>query len=209
MSETTRIVVVDDHPIVVDGLTTVLSTEADFEIVATGNSGPEAVGLVEQYRPDVLLLDLEMPGGGGVEAISQIQERAPEVRIIVFTAFDRDEQIVGALKAGANGFLLKGSPRHELFQTIRVVARGGSLIEPAVTSKLLRKVRGVGDDLTPQEVKVLNLVAEGRTNRDIGKELFITERTVKFHVSSILSKLGASNRTEAVAISRDRGLLST
>jgi DNA-binding NarL/FixJ family response regulator len=190
-----------------DGLKAVLGTQTDLEVVGEAGTGTEAVSFARQLRPDVAILDLEMPELSGVGAIPQIREVSPLTRVLVFTAFDRDEQILGALRAGAAGYLLKGAPREEVFRAIRVVHAGGSLIEPLLASTLLRTVRGEPEVLTDRERDVLDLVAQGYTNQRIGRALFISERTVKFHVSSILTKLGAANRTEAAAVARERGLL--
>jgi DNA-binding NarL/FixJ family response regulator len=211
MAETIRILVADDHPIVRDGLIAILGTQPDFEVVGKAGSGKEAIQAVEALKPDVLLLDLEMPEMDGVEALRHLRESDSAVRAIVFTAFDTDERIVGAVQAGAQGYLLKGVPREEIFNAIRVVHAGGSLLQPVVASKLLRQViqdRGEHPDaLTPREQNVLQLLAQGLQNKEIATELVITERTVKFYVSSILSKLGAGNRTEAVTIAVQRGLV--
>ncbi len=207
MSDSIRILVADDHPVVREGLVTMLSTAPEFDVIGQVGTGDEAIREAARLEPDLLLLDLEMPGPGGVEVILRVRDEAPDVRIVVFTAFDRDEQIVGAIEAGAEGYLLKGTPREDVFRAIRVVHQGGSLIEPMVASKLLRRVREEPNPLTPREVEVLDLVAEGRSNKAIAKALFVSERTFKFHVSQILSKLGASNRTEAAALARERGLL--
>jgi DNA-binding NarL/FixJ family response regulator len=203
-----RILVADDHPVVRDGLAAMLGTQGDFEIVGTATSGVEAVERAAAFKPDIVLMDLEMAGrDDGVAAIGRLAEEAPESRVLVFTAFDRDEQIIGAIKAGARGYLLKGAPRDEVFRAIRAVHAGGSLVEPVVASKLLRRVRENEDAVTPREVEVLRLLARGLPNKAIARELGVTERTVKFHVGSLIGKLDASNRTQAVAHARARGLL--
>jgi DNA-binding NarL/FixJ family response regulator len=210
MTTPIRILVVDDHPIVRDGLIAILGTQPDFQVIGKAGTGVEAVQLSEQLRPDVLLLDLEMPEMDGVEALRRLRESGSPVRAIVFTAFDTDERIVGAVQAGAQGYLLKGAPREEIFTAIRVVHAGGSLLQPVVASKLLRQVShndNNSEELTPRESRVLQLLAQGLQNKEIAAELVITERTVKFYVSSILSKLGAGNRTEAVTIAVQRGLV--
>ncbi len=213
MNETIAILVVDDHPIVRDGLEAILSTQPDFQISGAAASGEEALTLFEKQRPDVVLLDLEMPGMDGVEVIRQLRKRSPGVRIVVFTAFDTDERILSALQAGAKGYLLKGAPRSELFEAIRVVHQGGSLLQPVVASRLLNQIAEPDSDtfpleeLTPREKDALMLLAQGKQNKEIAAELHITERTVKFHISSILAKLGAGNRTEAVRIAVQQGLV--
>lgn len=213
MNTTIRILVADDHPIVRDGLIATLSTQDDFRIVGEAATGKETVQQATALQPDVVLLDLEMPEMDGVEAIRRLRETQPDVRVIVFTAFDTDERILGALRAGAKGYLLKGAPRREIFHAVRVVHAGGSLLQPIVASKLLRQVShepatilGV-ETLTPRELEVLRLLAKGLENKEIAGELIITQRTVKYHVSSILGKLGAGNRTEAVAIAAQQGLI--
>lgn len=214
MTNPIRILVADDHPVVRDGLVAILGTQADFQVVGEATNGLDAVQQARRLMPDVILLDLEMPQLDGVEALRQIREATPTVQAIVFTAFDTDERIVSAVKAGAQGYLLKGAPREELFRAIRVVSEGGSLLQPIVASKLLRHMSRRRDDpttveeLTEREMEVLRLLGQGRTNKEIAGELFITERTAKFHVSSILGKLGAGNRTEAVTIAAQRGLVN-
>ena len=222
-----RILLADDHPIVREGLRAVLETQADFEVVAEAASGDEAVRLGLQVQPDILLLDLEMPIMDGVEAIRRLRQQRPSSRIIVFTAFDNDERIIHAVQAGANGYLLKGAPREEIFNAIRITMEGGSLLQPVVASKLLRHVghqpaivpQNVPpphflssappfEALTERELEVLNLLAQGMPNKEIAAQLVISERTAKFHVSSIMGKLGATNRTEAVALAAQKGLIT-
>jgi len=210
-----RILIADDHPVVQDGLVAVLSTQPDFEIVGRAVNGVEVLRMVEIHNPDIVLLDLEMPEMDGIEALQHLRVDHPQVKAIAFTAFDTDERIVGAVKAGAKGYLLKGAPSQELFEAIRVVSAGGSLLQPVVASKLIERVRGEGEQrqegfakLTEREMDVMNLLAQGKTNKEIAVELVISERTVKFHVSSILGKLGAGNRTEAVTIAARKGLVT-
>lgn len=201
-----RIVVVDDHPVVRDGLIAMLNTQSDFEVVEEAGDGAEALQKVAKHNPDVLLLDLEMPGVDGIETLRRLQEEKVQVRVIVFTVFDTDERIVSAMQAGAKGYLLKGAPRDEVFRAVRVVNEGGSLLEPLVASKLLDSVNNP-DALTARQKEVLKLMATGLLNKEIADQLDIAERTVKFHVSEILAKLGAGNRTEAVAVATRKGLI--
>jgi DNA-binding NarL/FixJ family response regulator len=211
MTPPIHIIVADDHPIVRDGLIAILGTQADFEIVGKADDGAEALAQVQTLQPDVLLLDLEMPTLDGVEALRRLKEAGSPTRVIVFTAFDTDDRIVAAVQNGAQGYLLKGAPRDDIFNAIRVVHAGGSLLHPVVASKLMRRVQS-GDEsnteaFTPRETEVLHLMAQGLQNKEIAIRLVITERTVKFYVSAILSKLGAGNRTEAVTIAAARGLV--
>jgi DNA-binding NarL/FixJ family response regulator len=205
-----RVLVADDHPMLREGLTAVLGTQPDFEVIGEAADGSEVVQLAETLRPDVILLDLEMPTVDGVAALEGLRDAGSEARTIIFTAYDTDERILRSLRAGARGYLLKGASRAEIFDAIRTVHSGGSLLGPAVTSRLLDHIEQ-GDErpdgLTPRELEVLTLLARGLKNAEIASELFISERTVKFHVSSILAKLGAETRTEAVRIAARRGLV--
>lgn len=207
--ETIRILLADDHPVVRDGLAAMLGTQPDFQVIGEAGTGAEAVAEAARLRPDVVLMDLEMPSLDGIEAIRRLRAADPAIQVVVLTAFDTDERILGALQAGAQGYLLKGAPRAEIFAAIRAVSAGGALIPPVVASKLLRQVRATEgtDALTAREREVLGLVAAGLANREIAARLSISERTVKFHVSALLSKLGAKNRTQAVRLARDRGLI--
>lgn len=201
-----RLLVADDHPIVRDGLISVLGTQADFAVVGEAGDGAEALRLARTLRPDVILLDLEMPEMDGAEVLRRLAAAGEQARALVFTAFDTDERIIAAVQAGAQGYLLKGAPREELFNAIRVVHAGGSTLQPVIASRLLRRM-GAGEQVTPREREVLALVAQGLANKEIGARLVITERTVKFHVSSLMGKLGAGNRTELVAVAQRLGLL--
>jgi NarL family two-component system response regulator LiaR len=218
-----HILLADDHPIVREGLHAVLETQTDFEVIAECASGDEALRLSSTLYPDILLLDLEMPIMDGVETIRRLRQLPRAPRVIVFTAFDNDERIIHAIQAGADGYLLKGAPREEIFNAIRITMQGGSLLQPVVASKLLRHVgqqqlprtppRDVApvppmESLTERELEVLRLLAQGMPNKEIAAHLVISERTAKFHVSSIMGKLGATNRTEAVSLAAQRGLIT-
>ena len=207
-----RILVVDDHPVVRAGLVMMLGTQADMEVVGEASDGQEAVMKVAALTPDVVLMDLEMPGLDGVAAIQHIHEAHGDVRILVLTAYDTDERILQAVQAGARGYLLKGVPRDEIFQAVRIVHSGGSLLQPAVATKLLNRVgdllRGEREEsLTERELQVLELMAKGYRNKEIAKELFITERTVKFHANILFQKLNVDSRTEAVSQALQRGII--
>jgi DNA-binding NarL/FixJ family response regulator len=208
-----RILVADDHPVVRDGLVAMLDTQPDFSVVGQAATGTEVVRQATALQPDVVLLDLEMPELDGVQALHQLRANRSPARVIVFTAFDTDDRIVGAVRAGAAGYLLKGAPRDELFRAIRLVSEGGSLLQPVVASKLMQHVSQQGappalpEPLTEREMEVLKCLAQGRSNKEIAAQLAISERTVKFHMSSILGKLNASNRTEALTIAAQHGLI--
>jgi two-component system, NarL family, response regulator LiaR len=211
-----RILLADDHPIVREGLRALLETQSDFDVIAECVNGEEALRLNAALHPDMLLLDLEMPVLDGVETIRRLRQTSHIPRIIVFTAFDNDERIIHAIQSGADGYLLKEAPREEIFKAIRVTMEGGSLLQPIVASKLLRHVGRPSqqsnavsvDELTERELEVLRLLAQGMPNKEIAAQLVISERTAKFHVSSIMGKLGATNRTEAVALAAQRGLIT-
>jgi DNA-binding NarL/FixJ family response regulator len=203
------VLVVDDHVIVRQGLRGMLAAEPDLDVVGEAGSGPEAVALVAARAPDVVLMDLRMPGGDGVAATRAITEQHPGTRVVVLTTYDTDADILRAVEAGAAGYLLKDCSQAELTSAIRAAARGETVLTPSVAARLVSRMRGPQPDaLSPREVQVLGLVAVGRTNAEIGRELHITEATVKTHLLRAFTKLDVSDRTAAVTVARDRGLLS-
>jgi DNA-binding NarL/FixJ family response regulator len=208
---TIRILLADDHPIVREGLAAVLSTQPEFEIVGQANDGAEAVDLASALKPDIVVLDLAMPQLDGVQALRAMRAENKDIKALVFTASETDDRIIGAVQAGAQGYLLKGAPREELFSAIRVIAKGGSLLSPVVAARLLERMTGatppLAEQLTEREQEVLQLVAQGLQNKEIAAKLGIRERTAKFHVSTILGKLGAANRVEAVRLAVQQGLV--
>lgn len=213
MADVTRILIVDDHPTLREGLRAILDTQEDFEVAGEAANGEEAVVKAESLRPDVVLMDLEMPMLDGVEATRRIHERLPALPVIVLTAFDTDDRIIGAVEAGAQGYLLKGATRDEIFRAIRVTRQGGTLLQPAIASKLLRHVNTPRaahgpETLSPREREVLSLLVDGLMNKEIARRLTVSERTVKFHVASILSKLGVPNRAAAVRVALEQRLVT-
>jgi two-component system NarL family response regulator len=200
-----RIIVVDDQAVVRQGFVALINTVADMEVIAEGTNGREAVELYRRHRPDVLLTDLRMPVMGGVEAIGVIKREWPEARVIVLTAFDGDEDIYRSLQAGAQGYLLKDMFFEELESAIRTVHAGGRRIPGVVAERLAERVGG--SDLTGRELEVLRLIVAGRSNKEIGAALKISEATVKSHVNSILGKLGVNDRTQAATTALQRGLV--
>ena len=207
-----RVLVVDDHPIVRQGLVATLEDEAEFEVVGSVGSAEEALALVERLRPSVTLLDLELPGMDGVAALPELLGVSPDTRVIVFTAYDTDERVFGAIRAGARGYLLKGASTEEIARAVRTVHGGGSHLEPRDAARLLAEVSGGGPRrgaglLSEGERGIIRLVAAGLSNKEIARSLGIAERTVKFHITSLFNKLGADNRAQAVAVATQRGLL--
>lgn len=200
-----RVMIADDHPVVRQGLSTILDFERDLTVVAQAKNGREAVELFRQERPNVALIDLKMPEMDGVEAITAIWQEFPGAAILVLTTYDRDEDIYRSLRAGAKGYLLKDAPPHELADAIRAVHHGQRHLPAPIAQKLAGRV--LYEELTDRELDVLRLIAEGKSNREIGADLFITEGTVKAHVNNILSKLAVKDRTQAVTTALKRGLV--
>jgi DNA-binding NarL/FixJ family response regulator len=203
------VLVVDDHVIVRHGLRGMLAAEPDLDVVGEAGSGPEAVAMVGLHSPDVVLMDLRMPGGDGVAATASITKEHSGTRVVVLTTYDTDADILRAVEAGAAGYLLKDCSQAELTSAIRAAARGETVLTPSVAARLVNRMRGPQpESLSPREVQVLGLVAVGRTNAEIGRALHITEATVKTHLLRTFAKLDVSDRTAAVTVARDRGLLS-
>ncbi len=210
MTDMIRLFVVDDHPIVRQGLVAVLEDESDFAVVGAFPSAEAALAALTSAEPDVILLDLELSGMDGVTAITPLLAARPATRILVFTAYDTSERVFAAIQAGAKGYLLKGAPVEEITRAIRTVHDGESYLASRVATTLLAEVRAPrrgGGRLSERERAVLRLVATGLTSKQIARELAITERTVQFHVTGLLNKLGADSRAQAVAIAAERGLL--
>ena len=202
-----RVAIVDDHPIVRDGVVANLRAADEIEVVATGASADDALVLAGAQRPDVLILDLELGGRSGLDVIPEIKAASPVTAIVVFSAYAGEERVASAFERGADSYVLKGTSSDELVAVVRAAAAGKPLIPGEIAAQLARAVRQPRRDrLTEREREILGLLAAGLSNRAIGERLGITERTVKFHVGEILARLGASNRAQAVAIAKARGL---
>jgi two-component system, NarL family, response regulator len=200
-----RAVIADDHPIVREGLRALVNSQQDMEVVGEAANGLQAVEQFLLHLPDILLLDLRMPEMNAIEAIQAILEKAPEARIIVLSTYNLDEDIYRSLKAGAKAYLLKDSPREQLLESIRSVHTGLVSISPSIGVQLAARLRGPG--LTDREVDITRLVVAGKTNKEIGASLKITEGTVKVHISHVLKKLGAGGRADAIRIALERGIV--
>ena len=200
-----RILIAEDHTVVRDGLVAIIKQQPDMDVVAEAGGGEQAVELWKAHRPDVTLMDLRMPGLEGVDAIYAIRAVDPNARIVVLTTFDGDEDIYRGMRAGAKSYLLKDVRREELFQCIREVHAGKTVIPAAVAAKLAERLPA--EQLSPRELEVLRLLAEGKPNKLIGAALSITEVTVKSHVQALFRKLNVLSRTEAIAVANRRGLL--
>jgi DNA-binding NarL/FixJ family response regulator len=205
------VLVVDDHPVVRSGLVSLLAVEADLHVVGEAADGAEALAGVATLSPDVVLMDLRMPGMDGADATARIVTDHPGTRVLVLTTFDTDDDILRAVEAGASGYLLKDTPREELVAAIRAAARGETVLAPPVAARLMGRMRGAGaggaDQLTPREVEVLAAVGRGLSNGEIGRELFIGEATVKTHLLRVFQKLAVDDRTRAVTVAIERGIL--
>ena len=199
-----RVALVDDHALVRLGLMTLINDRADMEVVGEASSAPEALRLLERLRPDVVLMDIRMPGGGGIETTQQVRERFPETKVIILTSFADDQLILRAIQAGAAGYVLKEADNEELLRGIVAVAEGKALLDPATTARLISQMRALGKkadedafrDLSEREMAVLAEVSRGKTNAEIARVLSLSEKTVRNHVSTILEKLHLNNRVE-------------
>lgn len=211
-----RLLIADDHLIIRQGLRLILETEDDFEIVAEAADGAEAVQLCSESNPDVVLMDLRMPGMDGLTAIEKLREQQPEIAVVILTTFNEDELMLRGLRAGARGYLLKDTERAALFDTIRAAARGETLLKPEIMAKVLalasgRVKAGVGSsatvELTEREMEVLTAVAKGERSKEVAYQLGISERTVKAHLASIYEKLGVDSRAAAISVAMQKGIL--
>ncbi|HEY3507132.1 MAG TPA: response regulator transcription factor [Actinocatenispora sp.] len=201
-----RVLIVDDHPVVREGLRGILGAEGGIVVVGEAGSATEAVAAARAHEPDVVLMDLRMPDGDGVQATVAVLAQVPRCRVVVLTTYENDADILRAVEAGATGYLLKDAGRGELAKAIRAAARGETVLAPSVAAKLVSRMRSpVG--LTAREMEVLRLVGAGRTNAEIGRALYISEATVKTHLLRTFGKLGVSDRTAAVTVALERGIL--
>lgn len=215
-TEVIRVVLADDHTVVRKGIRDFLEEEDDIQVVAEATTGAEAVALTLEHRPEVAVLDIQMPEMTGIEAARQIKAKIPEVQVLVLTAYDDDPYIFAMLQAGASGYVLKNAPSEELVRAVRTVAAGGSALDPTVTAKVMAQLssgkplgaQAVIEKLTQRELDVLRLAARGHTNRAIGLELGISDRTVQGHLANIFGKLGVATRTEAVLLAMKQGWIT-
>ena len=203
-----KILIADDHPVVRDGLRAMLATQPDMELVGEAATGTEAVERTRALRPDVVLMDLQLPELDGPAAIAALRDQAPQVRALVLTTFGSDADITRAIDAGATGYLLKDAPRERLFEAIRAAARGESVLSPTVATRVLGRMRAPAEEaLSPRELEILAAVARGLSNRAIGRQLYVSEATVKTHLLRIYAKLGVDDRTAAVTVALERGII--
>lgn len=209
-----KILLCDDQAVIRDGMEMLLQLEKDFQVVGSAQDGSEAVELAAKKQPDIILMDLKMPGMNGIEATREIRKKFPQIKILVLTTYDDDEWVFDAIRAGASGYLLKDTPRQKIIEAIRGTVDGKSFVDPALAGKLLNQVANnqtqpasiLEDKLTERELDVLRLLAKGMTNTDIAGTLHLSEGTVRNHVSAILEKLGVSDRTQAAVIAIQHGL---
>jgi DNA-binding NarL/FixJ family response regulator len=209
-----RLLIADDHPVVRDGLSSMFARDPEFEVLGEASDGAEAVRLALALAPDVILMDLRMPGMDGLTAITELGRRGSAARVLVLTTYDTDSHVLPAIEAGATGYLLKDAPRADLLRAVRAAARGEAVLSPSVAARLMSRFRAPGagrpdpGPLSQRELEVLELVAAGNTNREAAARLYISEATVKTHLLNIYAKLGVSDRAAAVAEAFNRGLLT-
>lgn len=209
-----RVMIVDDHPIVRQGVRSVLANHPDIQVVGEADSAATLFAIVDSLKPDVALLDIRMPGQSGIEVTQRLKRDYPDIRVIILTTYDDDEYLFGALRAGAEGYMLKSASQESLADSIRQVARGERLLSPDLVGKMMREFKDLANDkaraesgLTDQELEVLRMIAAGATNKEIAEKLYWSEVTVKRKVQDILEKMGVANRAQAVAEAGKRGLL--
>jgi DNA-binding NarL/FixJ family response regulator len=202
-----RLLIVDDHPVVRDGLRGMFSRDPRFEVVGEAGDGIEALALAEESRPDVILMDLRMPRMDGVTTIRELATRGVPSKVLVLTTYDTDSDVLPAIEAGATGYLLKDAPQDDLVRAVQSAARGEAVLSPSVATRLLGQVRTPSESLSPRELEVLGLVARGSTNREAARRLFVSEATVKTHLLHIYAKLGVNDRAAAVTAAFERGIL--
>ena len=204
-----RLLIVDDHPVVRDGLSGIFAGDPDFAVIGQAANGVEAVRQAEELQADVVLMDLRMPEMGGVDAIKQLRKRTPSVHVIVLTTYDTDNDVLSAIEAGATGYLLKDAPREELIRAVRAAHRGESVLSPSVAGQLMGRARRPATDaISPRELEVIKLIADGANNREAAAKLFVSEATIKTHLMHIFEKLGVRDRAAAVSEAYKRHLIS-
>jgi DNA-binding NarL/FixJ family response regulator len=204
-TQSIKIMIVDDHPVVREGLSRIIVSESGMEVIAEAGTGAEALALYRKLRPDIVLLDMRMPEMTGIQTIEAIRKEFTNARIIVLSTYDLEEDIYQSLQAGARGYILKDSPRNELLASIRRVHAGDRVIPPNIATRLAERIGG--NELTAREFEVLKLIVKGKSNKQIGDDLGISEGTVKSHVNNILDKLGVTDRTQAVSVALKRGIV--
>jgi DNA-binding NarL/FixJ family response regulator len=208
VSETIRLLIADDHPVVRDGLRAMLDTQPDIDVVGEAGTGAEALSMVRSLRPDLVLMDLQMPELDGASATEQIRAEHEDVQVVVLTTYDTDADISRAVEAGATGYLLKDARREDLFNAVRLAAQGESVLSPGVASRVLGRMRAPAEEaLSSREIEVLGAVARGLSNREVARELHVSEATIKTHLLHVFAKLGVDDRTAAVTVALERGII--